>query len=71
MVLLFFIKKGFWESIMATEMRNKDKECLLITFRSCIYVDVDEKSIEIASTTDIWYIDSGASSHMTSITQYC
>ena len=64
-------------------MRNDNTECLLITFHSCTSADIDEKStgklIELslmsiqlasASTTGIWYIDSGASSHMTGIRQY-
>ena len=69
---------------MATEMRNNSIECLLITFHSCTFADIDEKStgkidrelslmsnqLASASTTGIWYIDSGASSHMTGIRQY-
>ena len=69
---------------MAIVMRNEDKECLLITCHSCTSADVDKKSTgkidtelslmssqsASASTSSIWYIDSGASSHMTGIRQY-
>ena len=65
-------------------MRNDNTECLLITFHSCTSADIDEKSTgkidtelslmssqsASASTSSIWYIDSGASSHMTGIKQY-
>ena len=69
---------------MATVMRNEDKECLLIACDSCTSADVDEKSTRkidkelslmssqssSGSTTDIWYIDGGAPSHMTGIREY-
>ena len=67
-----------------TGLLEFNTECLLITCHSCTFVDIDEKSTgkidgelslmsnqsASASTTGIWYIDSGTSSHMTGIRQY-
>ena len=69
---------------MATEMRNDNAKCLLITCHSCTSVDIDEKSTgkidrelslmssqsASASTTGIWSIGSEASNHMTGLRQY-
>ena len=69
---------------MVTEVRNSNTECLLITCHSCTSADIDEKSTRkidrelslmssqstSASTTGIWYIDSGASSHMIDVRHY-